>query len=64
MSETTTPATCQSCEHCDRREAVSGPVLAFCTAGLCTKDGNWFNGDYVPLWLSGCPDYSPREATS
>lgn len=51
---------CVSCEHCDTREATSGPLLSWVSPGFCTKDSNWFNGDRVPVWLSGCPDYAPR----
>lgn len=51
MSESIT--TCSTCEHLDATEAVQN------LAGLCTRRGNFFHGQFVPPWLHGCPHYSP-----
>lgn len=49
--------TCASREHCDTDEAHNSDAGRF--AGMCTKKANAMQGEFVPVWLSGCPDYTP-----
>lgn len=55
--------TCQTCAHLDDSEAdryqvgMRGKYEDM--AGVCTREDHCYNGQFVPLWLRGCPDYEP-----
>lgn len=56
---------CKHCEHCDTDEGgkVMRGKLSLMTShrtpGMCTLRNGWFNGQFVPDWMSGCEDFEP-----
>lgn len=55
------PKTCATCAHCDTSEATPATSTWMrekpAMAGICTARWNYFAHRFVPVWLTGCPDY-------